>query len=80
MCTRFGRTGAAGHMGQFTPKHHESDTHVHRGRITKQGLPAGPWAGVESVQVLPKTSRIQQTRGRARMRIAPHRTYEILQE
>jgi len=30
----------------LTPKHHESDTHVHRGRITKQGsrLAAGqPW-------------------------------------
>jgi len=24
----------------LTPKHHESDTHVHRGRITKQGSPA----------------------------------------
>ena len=26
----------------LTPKHHESDTTVHRGRITKQGIHAGP--------------------------------------
>ena len=35
----------------LTPKHHESDTHVHRGRITKQGSRLVRWAAVESVQV-----------------------------
>jgi hypothetical protein len=30
--------------------HHESDTHVHRGRITKQGSRLVRWAAVESVK------------------------------
>jgi transposase len=42
----------------LTPKHHESDTKVHRGRITKQGSTMVRWAAVESVQRLPKTSRL----------------------
>src|SRR5436190_13833537 len=36
----------------LTPKHHESDTHVHRGRITKQGSRLVRWAAIESVQAL----------------------------
>ncbi|HET7385596.1 MAG TPA: IS110 family transposase [Nocardioidaceae bacterium] len=36
----------------LTPKHHESDTHVHRGRITKQGSRLVRWAAVESVKTL----------------------------
>lgn len=36
----------------LTPKHHESDTHVHRGRITKQGSRLVRWAAVESVKRL----------------------------
>ena len=40
----------------LTPKHHESDTHVHRGRITKQGSRLVRWAAVESVKrVGPRT-------------------------
>jgi transposase len=40
----------------LTPKHHESDTHVHRGRITKQGSRLVRWAAVESVSKLsPRT-------------------------
>ena len=42
----------------LTPRHHESDTKIHRGRITKQGSPIVRWAAVESVQRLPKTSRL----------------------
>lgn len=34
----------------LTPKHHESDTHIHRGRITKQGSRLVRWAAIESVQ------------------------------
>jgi transposase len=34
----------------LTPKHRESDTRVHRGRITKQGNRAVRWAAVEAVQ------------------------------
>ena len=48
----------------MTPKHHESDTHVHRGAITKQGSRLVRWAAVESVKVLPKTSRVGQVRER----------------
>ncbi|MFC0112285.1 transposase [Kibdelosporangium aridum] len=48
----------------LTPKHHESDAHVHRGRITKQGSRLVRWAAVESVQVLPKTSTIGAFRAR----------------
>ena len=42
----------------LTPAHHESDTTVHRGRITKQGSRLVRWAAIESVKILPKTSRI----------------------
>jgi transposase len=48
----------------LTPKHHESDTHVHRGRITKQGSRLVRWAAVESVQLLPDTSTIGAFRDR----------------
>jgi transposase len=46
----------------LTPRHHESDTKVHRGRITKQGSTMVRWAAVESVQRLPKTSRLGAVR------------------
>jgi transposase len=36
----------------LTPKHHESDTHVRRGRITKQGSKLVRWAAIESVKQL----------------------------
>ncbi len=48
----------------LTPKHHESDTHVHRGSITKQGSRLVRWAVIESVQILPKTSHVGQIRDR----------------
>src|SRR2546423_7905817 len=34
----------------LTPRHHESDTKVRRGRITKQGSTLVRWAAVEAVQ------------------------------
>ena len=34
----------------LTPRHRESDTTVHRGRITKQGNPLLRWAAIEAVQ------------------------------
>jgi transposase len=37
----------------LTPKHRESDTKVHRGRITKQGSPLLRWAAIEAVQKIP---------------------------
>jgi transposase len=42
----------------MTPKHHESDTTVHRGRITKQGSRLVRWAAIESVQRLPAHTRM----------------------
>src|SRR5882757_1809970 len=57
----------------MTPKHRESDTHVHRGRITKQGSRLVRWAAVESVQTSPKTTRV----GAMRERIADRRGHNI---
>ena len=42
----------------LTPSHHESDTTVHRGRITKQGSRLVRWAAIELVKILPDTSHI----------------------
>jgi transposase len=46
----------------LTPRHHESDTTVHRGRITKQGSRLVRWAAIESVKILPDTSYIGAVR------------------
>ena len=48
----------------LTPKHHESDTTVHRGRITKQGSRLVRWAAVEAVQRLPAHTRLGAVRDR----------------
>ena len=48
--TRFAKAGQLASWAGLTPKHHESDTHVHRGRITKQGSRLVRWAAVESVK------------------------------
>jgi transposase len=37
----------------LTPRHRESDTSVHRGRVTKQGSPLLRWAAIEAVQKIP---------------------------
>jgi len=52
----------------MTPKHHESDTKVHRGRITKQGSRPVRWAAVESVQRLSKTTYLGAFRDRVAQR------------
>ena len=57
----------------MTPKHHESDTKVRRGRITKQGSRLVRWAAVESVQRLPGHTRL----GAFRDRIADKRGHNI---
>ena len=46
----------------LTPKHRESDTTVHRGRITKQGSRLVRWAAVEAVQRMPAHTRLGQIR------------------
>jgi len=50
--TRFPSPPQLASWAGLTPKHHESDTHVHRGRITKQGSRLVRWAAIESVQVI----------------------------
>lgn len=66
--TRFARPEQLTCWAGLTPKHHESDTHVHRGRITKQGSRLVRWAVVESVQVLPKHTAVGQIRERVGVR------------
>ncbi len=65
---RFGGPAQLSSWAGLTPKHHESDTHVRRGRITKQGSRLVRWAAVESVQMLPQTSRIGAVRERVTAR------------
>ena len=53
--TRFAEPAQLASWAGLTPKHHESDTTVHRGRITKQGSRLVRWAAVEAVQRLART-------------------------
>ena len=71
--TRFARPEQLACWAGLTPKHHESDTHVHRGRITKQGSRLVRWAAVESVQILPANTTV----GQIRDRIAARRGHNI---
>ncbi|WP_146231234.1 transposase, partial [Micromonospora sicca] len=48
--TRFTRPQQLCSWAGMTPRHRESDTKVHRGRITKQGNNLVRWAAVEAVQ------------------------------
>jgi transposase len=66
--TRFGSAAQLACWAGLTPKHHESDTHVHRGRITKQGSRLVRWAAVESVQMLPGHTRVGMVRDRVAAR------------
>jgi transposase len=50
--TRFGRPQQLCSWAGMTPRHRESDTKIHRGRITKQGNHLVRWAAVEAVQRL----------------------------
>ena len=65
---RFDRAEQLTCWAGMTPKHHESDTHVHRGKITKQGSRLVRWAAIESVQILPKSSTVGQIRERVAAR------------
>jgi transposase len=66
--TRFGKPEQLACWAGLTPKHHESDTTVHRGRITKQGSRLVRWAAVEAVQRLPAHTRIGSIRDRVAAR------------
>ena len=59
---RFTRPEQLASWAGLTPKHHESDTTVHRGRITKQGSRLVRWAAVEAVQRVPAHTRLGQIR------------------
>jgi transposase len=57
----------------LTPRHHESDTHVHRGKITKQGSRLARWAATEAVQRIGPQTRL----GKVRERVAQRRGRNI---
>jgi transposase len=59
---RFARPEQLASWAGLTPKHHESDTTIHRGRITKQGSRLVRWAAVEAVQRMPAHTRLGQIR------------------
>ncbi|WP_219419781.1 IS110 family transposase [Pseudonocardia nigra] len=61
---RFSRPQQLASWAGLTPTHRESDTTVHRGRITKQGSRLVRWAAVEAVQRVPSHTRLGQTRDR----------------
>src|SRR5665647_798650 len=64
--TRFASAPKLTCWAGLTPKHHESDTHVHRGRITKQGSRLVRWAAIESVKIVPAGSPAGGTEGTGR--------------
>jgi transposase len=66
--TRFHRPEQLASWAGLTPSHHESDTTVHRGRITKQGSRLVRWAAVEAVQRVPAHTLLGQHRDRVGQR------------
>jgi transposase len=70
--TRFGGPAQLCSWAGMTPRHRESDTKVHRGRITKQGNRLVRWAAVEAVQRVHRGAI-----GAARARIGEHRGANI---
>jgi transposase len=65
---RFHRAEQLASWAGLTPKHHESDTTVHRGRITKQGSRLVRWAAVEAVQRVSAHTRLGQLRDQVAQR------------
>ncbi len=65
---RFPGPGQLASWAGLTPKHHESDTKVHRGRITKQGSTLVRWAAVEAVQRISTHHRLGQIRDQVGVR------------
>jgi len=59
---RFRRAEQLASWAGLTPQHHESDTTVHRGPITKQGSRLVRWAAVEAVQRVPGHTRLGRVR------------------
>ena len=71
--SRFRRAAQLASWAGLTPKHHESDTTVRRGAITKQGRRLVRWAAVEAIQRTDKHGRL----GRVRDRIGARRGNNI---
>jgi transposase len=65
---RFHRPEQLASWAGLTPKHHESDTTVHRGPITKQGSRLVRWAAIEAVQRVSSHTRLGQIRDRVGQR------------
>ena len=59
---RFGRAAQLASWAGLTPQHHESDTTVHRGPITKQGSRLVRWAAVEAIQRTDTHTRLGRVR------------------
>jgi len=75
--TRFAGPAQLCSWAGLTPKHHESDTTVHRGSITKQGSRLVRWAAIEATsnrrggpKLRADFSRIAERRGTAKARVA----------
>ena len=66
--TRFHRPEQLASWAGLTPKHHESDTTVHRGPITKQGSRLVRWAAIEAVQRVSSHTGLGQIRDRVGQR------------
>jgi transposase len=77
---RFRRPEQLTSWAGLTPKHHESDTKVRRGRITKQGSKLVRWAAIEAVQRIGPHTRlgayreaVAERRGRNQAKVAAAR-------
>jgi transposase len=62
--SRFARPAQLCSWAGLTPKHHESDTTIIRGHVTKQRSRLVRWAAVEAVQVLPHDVKLRHDRDR----------------
>jgi transposase len=78
--TRFANARRLCSWAELTPRHRESDSHVQRGRISKQGSRLLRWAAVEAVsgavrdtQIASIQARVGTRRGRNIGRVAAAR-------
>ena len=78
--TRFAGAHQLCSWAGLTPRHHESDTTVRRGHITKQGSPLVRWAAVQAVarqrgptKIMADFHRIAERRGHPIARVAAAR-------
>ena len=74
---RFSRAAQLSSWAGLTPKHHQSDTKIHRGRITKMGSKLVRWAAIEAVQRVGPHTRlgafrdaVAERRGRNQAKVA----------